>query len=227
MASRRNYLTESELEEFADITVTNTTEMDDQISQAEEMIDAYVGPQDKFIHDILEGKVSVAGSTTSLTLDSNYVNNFPYTDYFVGCIVEIIGGTNAGQRKRCTASSSAGVLTTEAFPSAIDTTSVYRIYQIGKFPRHCDVFSNTYESPTKYYKQIPEAVKRATAAQVQYMIEMGDKFFSTDAIDRNSEHIGDYSYAKGQTSSGVAALIAPKAKHLLRGIMNRKGVLIV
>ena len=219
--SRRNYLTESELEEFADITVTDEDEGLDQISQAEEIIDSFIGPQDKFLKETIVGKAS-GGSATSLTLDSVVVNNYPYTDFFVGCMVEIIGGTGVGQRVRCTASSVAGVLTTETFSTPPDTTSAYRIWQVGKFPRYHDVFYNTNETPAKYYKAIPEAVKRAVAAQVQFVIEMGEKYFSTNQAAYKSESIGDYSYTKADLASD-SPLIAPKAKILLRGIINRTG----
>lgn len=219
--SKRGYLSQTELAQYADISITDETEADDQISQAEEMIDQYVGFQDKFYHYTLQGKAS-AGSTSTLTLDTNHVNNYPYTDYFKGCTVEIISGPGAGDRKKVTGSTSTGVLTCETFSAAITTSSVYRIYQLGKFPRHKDVFINTNESPTAYYKTIPEAVKRATAAQVEYMIQMGTAFFAT-AGGVTSESIGDYSYTKESESVDMTQLIAPKARQLLIGILNRKG----
>lgn len=226
MASKRGYLTQAELAQYADITITDTTEADDQISQAEEMIDSFVGAQDKFFSDFLDGKAT-SGTQTSLTLDSRYSSNYPYLDYFVGMTVEILGGTNSGDRKKVSASSILGVLTTEAFTSAIDSTSFYRIYQLGKFPRYIDTSYNSVETPPKYYKSIPEAVKRAVAAQVEYVIQMGTKFFSTDAAEKNAESIGDYSYSKGrQGTSSSQSLIAPKARILLRGIKNNKGQMI-
>lgn len=227
MASRRNYLTEDELEEFADITVTDASEAEDQVSQAEELIDQFVGAQDKFFHYILQGKASAGASTSQFTLDSIHKDSYPYTDYFTGLMIEVIGGTNAGQRKRITASSTLGVITTEAFTSAFDTTSVYKIFQLGKFPRVQDVFYNPNETPAKYYKSIPEAVKRAVAAQVEYKISMGDKFFTTDSSERTAERIGDYSYVKRAGVGGSSQLIAPKARILLKGIINRTGDLIV
>ena len=62
------------------------------------------------------------------------------------------------------------------------------------------------------------------------MIEMGKAFFATQASLLNSERIGDYSYSKGergQSGAGLNSLIAPKAKILLRGIVNHKGKMIV
>jgi hypothetical protein len=184
-----------------------------------------VGYQEKFFQYNLNGKVSSGNGTTGFTLDTLHINSYPYTDYFAGMMVEILGGTNAGERKRITGSSSDGVITTEAFTSAFDTTSVYSIFQLGKFPRKKDIFFNSYETPNKYYKQIPEAIKRAVAAQVEYIIQMGTQFFSTDASEKTSESIGDYSYSKRASSAGASRIIAPKARILLRGITNRTGSL--
>lgn len=223
--SRRNYLTTSELAEFADVTISNTTEALDQISMAEELIDAYVGFQESFMPEVYNGKAQ-AGGATSLTLESTQTNSFD-TDYLVGAMIEIIGGTGAGQRVRITANTSAGVLTTETFTTPPNSTSVYKIFQVGKFPRFIDCWLNSNESPVKWYKSIPEAVKRATAAQVQYIIEMGPEFFATDNSNKMSERIGDYSYTNAEGSGTVNRLIAPKAKLLLRGIKNIKGMILV
>lgn len=223
MASRRGYLTQADLAEFADINITDATEADDQISQAEEIIDAYVGPQEKFYGYELIGKCSVANST-SFTLQTNHISG-QKTDFYKGCEVQIIGGTGSGQTKKITGSSEQGVISTETFTTAPDTTSVYRIYQLGKFPRHCDA---RYEGELTFtwYKWIPEAIKRATAAQLQYMIDMGDKFFSTDASLKTGESIGDYAYTKDASKNNIENLIAPKAKIILRGILNRRGVIV-
>lgn len=223
--SRRGYLSQSELEQLANITITDTTEADDRISQAEEMIDAYVGAQDKHMTYATKG-LAAAGASLSLTLEASQQNTFDI-DFFKLCEVEIIGGTGAGQRRKCTGSTKAGVLTVDsAWTTTPDSTSFYRIYQVGKFPRGCDVESNTSGANTTYYKAVPEAIKRAVAAQIEFMIEMGDAYFAGDKPDMQSESIGDYSYTKGQGVGGIGTLIAPKAKILLKGIYNRTGQII-
>jgi hypothetical protein len=73
------------------------------------------------------------------------------------------------------------------------------------------------------YKFIPEQVKRACLAQVEYMIEMGDDFFNSGA-DKKSEDIDNYRY---DIPKSVNRLVAPKAREYLQGIMNRKGNLII
>lgn len=226
MASRRNYVTVAEVLEMAGFSPTDV-----QISEAEEIIDAYVGAQKKFFDHPLDGRASAGGAST-ITLQAKEVNVHD-VDYFKWCEVEIIGGTGVGQRRIITASTLAGVLTVaSAWTTAPDSTSFYRIYQLGKFPRYCDVTFYSEQAPSTYYKQIPEAVKRATAAQCEYIQTMGDAFFASDRSEKTSESIGDYSYTKGGSNSqsvqtSVASMIAPKAKALLRGIVNRLGVLEV
>lgn len=228
MASRRQYLSQTELAAYADITIVDATEADDQISQAEELIDAYVGPQLKAFSSELVGPVSSAGST-SFTLYSLDQNKYEQ-DYFKWCEVEIIGGTGEGQRRKITTSTKAGVLTiSEAWATTPTSSSYYRVYQLGKFPRHCDekYFSDT--ATPVYLKTIPEMVKRATAAQVQYQIEMGASFFSTDKSEKVSESIGDYSYTNAQSgagASGLQKLLSPKTRQLLNGIKKRIGQIV-
>lgn len=223
MASRRQYLSQTELSQYADITITNVTEADDQISQAEEIIDGYLGYQDKGMPDIITGKAD-SGTANTLTLETGRHHNVFQNNYFVYCECEIVAGTGAGQRQIITSSTYIGVVTLVAnWSTNPDNTSFYKIYQLGKIPRDKDSFYDGIHSPFQYYKSIPEAVKRATAAQVEYMIKQGRNFFSTDATSMQSEKVGDYAYTRSSNGLGNQALVAPKAKVYLRGIMNRKG----
>lgn len=225
-SSKRGYLTLEELEEFADITISDNDEAYDQIGHAEELIDDYLGFVTKFMTVEHVGVVSEVPSSTTFTLDADYINSFPFVDYFKWCHVEIIGGTGAGQQRKITASDESGVLTVESeFSTTIDTTSAYKIYQMAKFPRYQDVFVDSRTQPTKYYKSIPEAIKRAVAAQVEYRINMGDKFFAQSGQE-TSERIGDYSYTS-KSEGGIKHLIAPKARKLLAGYIVRTGKIIV
>lgn len=219
--SERGYLSQDELVQYADIAIDDTTEADDQISQAEEIIDAYVGFQKKYIRNIVDGKISTADSASQFVLDVNHYTEHPYVNYFTGCTVEMLSGPAHGQRRKIISSTDAGVITCNAFTVNPGAQSFYKIWQLGKFPRLEDVHEYTYVSPSEIYKSIPENVKRAVAAQVQYMIEMGDDFFSNDSSEKTSESIGDYSYQSGNGQNGpmgLSRLIAPKAKGYLRGI---------
>lgn len=223
-SSRRDYLGLTELAQYADITIVDNTEAYDQISQAEEIIDAYVGYQQKFISFVLEGLISAVSNSTSVTLESYHVNNMQQ-NFLKGCWIEIVGGTGAGSRDKITAQTYGGVITLET-GIVMDTTSYYKIWQLGKFPRTEDGTFDGRHTPNQYYKIIPEAVRRAVAAQVEYMVNMGPAFFGSDKLNLDFERIGDYEYKKAPGTGGENQIIAPKAKTLLRGIFNRTGAII-
>jgi hypothetical protein len=226
--SRRGYLSQNELEQMANISITDTAEADDQISQAEELIDAYVGPQDKYMKEKVVGYAASAGSS-NITLETDQQNIYDI-DYFKLCQIEIIGGTGEGQRRKVTGATKAGVLTIySAWVKPPDTTSYYKISQLGKFPRVLDVETATHGSDSYYYKIIPEAVKRAVVAQIEFMIEMGTEFFIGDSSEFTKETIGDYSYemAGGRVVAKLREMISAKSKMLLKGILNRTGTIVV
>lgn len=224
--SRRQYLSQTELAQLADINITDTTEADDRISQAEELVDAYVGFVIPFLREKIIGKAS-AGGSTSLTLEQDHQNAYE-DDYFTYCTVEIISGTGKGQRRLITASTKVGVLTTESFTTPPDSTSFYKIFQLGKFPRYQDCEYYNRNSSNKWIKSIPENVKRAVAAQVQFAIEVGDDYFNSDQSDKSSESLGDYSYTTGGGAgsgglSSLKRLVGPKARAFLRSLIVRVG----
>ena len=223
--SRRAYLSQDELEQYADISITDATEADDKISQAEEIIDAYVGFIDKFMGNDLLGVVG-AVSATSITLQTDQCSIYE-ADYFKLAQIEIVKGTGVGQRRTITGSTKAGVLTVPAWETNPDTSSLYKIFQHGKFPRPDDVDYFSSGTTQTYIKHIPENVKRAVAAQVEYLIAMGETFFKTNEAELQSENLGDYSYTKGEGAVGIQTLIAPKAKLLLRGFTNRVGKVVL
>lgn len=220
MATLRNYISNADVSTYTGIAVGA---IDAEIlAQAEEDIDSYVGPQDRAVPDEYLGRMS-AVSGNNFTLESDQQNQF-YDDFFKWCAVMIVGGTGIGQVKRITASTFAGVVSVEGWTTTPDTTSVYKIYQLAKFPRRKEEFFDGDHAPNTFYRHIPDMVSRAVAAQYQYRVEMGADFFSGDKANMTSESFGDYSYTKDATTSSL--LIAPKAKTYLRGIMNRKGVII-
>lgn len=222
--SRRGYLSAEELEQFADVSISDDSEGADRISQAEEIIDAYVGFQEKFLKVVVKGRCASAGGNNTLYLDSDQQSVYQ-ANYFKGCEIEILGGTGEGQRRRISASSYADgkITVADNWDTNPDTDSFYRIYQLGKFPRPEDVDYYTDSEPYTYYKQIPEAVKRAVAAQVEYLIKMGDDYFNSNKSQKESERISTYSYTMAKGGANLHKLIAPKAKLLLKGVRNRTG----
>jgi len=219
MASNRQYVSSAEVATYT----SSSAPTDNAISLAEEIIDGYLGPQDKAVSDIIYGRVSAATANTITLEIARHINVFQ-NNYFLYCYCEILDGTGAGQRQIIKSSTYAGVVTLVGnWTTPPDSTSHYKIYQLGKFPRQQDEYYDGIFSPPVYYKSIPEAVKRATAAQVEYMATQGAAYFASDSTSLNSERIGDYAYTRAQVGSSKDLLIAPKAKTYLRGIMNRKG----
>lgn len=70
-----------------------------------------------------------ATSGTTTTLDDTGAS-FPGTNGLAGYVLEITGGTNSGASRRITSNTATQVTVASAFASAIDNTSVYRIWYI-------------------------------------------------------------------------------------------------
>lgn len=227
MSTRRQYATIEQLEEFADITVNDNDEATDRLNKAEEIIDAYVGAQPKHITWISRG-LATGGTTTTVVDDSG---DSPFDDYdddfWTYCEVQILSGSAKGEKRIVSSyDKSANTVTVDtAFSAAISSGDAYTIKQLGKFPRYHDVelIPNDSNSDSTYYKYIPEAVTRATVAQVAYMIEKGEEFFAGEVDKQSETHLG-YSYTLDTPSA--KRMISPQARQLLRGIYNRKGNLI-
>ena len=218
--TKRGYITKADVESYANISVTDDDEAIEYMELAEEVIDNYVGFQNRFMRYSVEG-IATGGSTTTLvdTSSDSYLND-SLDGVYEYCTIKIIAGTNIGEERIIsTHNKDTGTITVNtAFTSAIDTTSVYIVYQLGKFPREKDVRI----IDDRYYKYIPNEVKSACLAQMEYIIEMGTDFFIS-GVDKKSEDIDGYSYE----ANDITRMIAPKARHLLIGIMNRKGNLII
>ena len=218
MQTLRGYITKAEVEKYCDIALTDETEAIERMEYAEQIIDDYVGHQVKFFrHD--ESGVATGGSTTTLEDTSNgSALNTSYDDKYTYCTLQILSGALKGEERLITSHEDNTVTLHEAFDTPVVGGTVYRVYQTGKFPRVQDF--DLVEAQTKYFKYIPTKVKDACLAQFQYMLEMGDEFF-TSGVEKTKERIGDYSFeVKG------SRMIAPKAKLLLKGITNRKGNLV-
>jgi len=77
-------------------------------------------------NSVLTG-TATSGTTTTLT-DSGAT--FPGSNGLAGFVLEITGGTNPGAARRITSNTGTQVTVASAFSSAIDNTSVYRIWYI-------------------------------------------------------------------------------------------------
>jgi hypothetical protein len=231
MASLRKYATIEEVEAYANVTSTDDDEFQERINLAEELIDQYVGTQQKAMREVRFGVVSAISANHLTIFDtSDRTQLMRNNDFYKNCVIEIVGGTGLGQQAFIASSSydNKSLTISEVFPITPDTTSVFKIYQLAKFPRWKDVVPDPVHGTT-YYKTIPNAVHRATMAQVQFMLAKGDDYFLGDDSDKESERILNYSYSRGAgaASSAIIKLLSPKARILLRGIKNSTGKLIV
>lgn len=216
---RRNYIEASE--------VSGATEA--QVALAEALIDAYVGFQQKFYANEVVGKVT--SSITGQVIDTNTNSPLYVTDNtFAKCYIEIIGGSGEGQSRFITASDRDDRSITfdgAVFNPALDATSVYRIYQLGKFPRRQD--SRTPAGDSIFYKYIPDAIKNATIAQTEFILAQGDDYFEGDDSEMDSERLLNYSYSRGGNAgqSALVKFLSPKARAFLKGYKNSTGVIAV
>ena len=219
--TRRQYINFDDVEQYSNITITNLGEAEDQMNHAEELIDSYVGFQDKHIPLDFSGLATNGGNNYLIdTSGDSHLKSFE-DDYFIYCEVEIIGGTGKGQVRTIESYNKSlnKIIVSENWDTNPDNTSFYVIRQLGKFPRIEDAY---YENNERYYKTIPNAVKQATLAQLDYIISKGRDFFNS-AVDFQSESLEGYSYTK---KSGKDNFISPTARQLLKGIVNKKGQII-
>lgn len=225
MSTRRNYIT----------TAQAGSATAAQIALAEEIIDAYVGVQDRFIKDECDGEAtSLIGQKI---YDTSTRTGLSRTDdYFNGCIIEILSGAAISEHRFITGSdeSEKSITYAGAALTGFAVGDIFRIYQLAKFPRQKDVFSRTNDAgAVRYYKTIPRAVIDATIAQLAYIVELGDDYFSGNDSDVSTESIGNYSYSRGGANgsggsqTALIKMVAPQARALLKGIKNSLGRLEV
>lgn len=218
MATRRNYISSSQVPGGA---------TDAQVALAEEIIDNYVGVQNKHVPDEFDGEISSILSGNKLIDTSSLTQLGPSANqnYFAKCVIEFLTGEHAGTIRTLTASDGSDYSVTYEGDALANLAvgDIFRIYQLGKFPRQKDQFTRG----DVYYKTIPRAVQDAVIAQVEFILELGDDYFTGNDTDAGSESIGNYSYSNASGGSGqqsaAVKMVAPKARTLLRGIINRLG----
>jgi hypothetical protein len=214
----RQYLTENDIPKGA---------TKEQVALAEGLIDQYVRFTTKAVGSQYHGMATAGTNTTIIDTSSDGHLNFS-DNRFRYCVVEVIAGTNVGEIRAIISSNKEdkSVTVSEAFSAAIDTTSTYVIYQLGKFPRNVDSRSLN----NIHYPYIPQAVREAVVAQVKFIIQMGDSYFNGNQGDIQSESIDDYSYSMGNSNGGgfdgMMKLLSPQARMLLKPFVNRKGQMI-
>lgn len=226
MASLRNYIKESRV---ADATA-------EQVALAEEIIDAYVGVQDKYVPGEHDGEItSLLSGNIIIDTSSRSDLGAPQDDYYSRCVVEILSGDAAGEIRPIKSS----VRLTQEIQydgepiESLAVGDIFRIFQLAKFPRRKDVFSRSNDAGySRYYKSIPRAVQDAVIAQVKYIQELGDEYFTGNDSDVSQESLGNYSYSRGGANgaggsqTALIKMVAPQARAYLKGIKNSLGRMV-
>ncbi len=225
MDTARGYLSKTELTTLAPGVTGTDAEKLALIERAEALIDSYIGRQDKAVRELRGVARAASANTLQLAADDTQAANG--INYLKGCTIEILDGTGAGESKRITASALDGTVTVHSnWTATPDTTSYYRIYQVGKLPRRAtDLKNDTVNGVNTYFRIIPHAVKQAVAAQAEYIQQMGEAYFTGGDSNMQSESSDGYSYTRGENGTNGKGLIAPAVRSLLAGsgIINRTG----
>lgn len=229
METARGYLSKTELTAYAPGVTGTDPEKLALIARAEALIDSYIGHQDQAIYPLRD--LARAATDNTLQLSANDTQAANGVNYLKGCAIDIIDGTGEGQTRRISGSALDGTVTvSENWTTEPDTTSYYRVYQVGKLPRRGkDLTNDTVGGQNRYFRVIPVAVKQAVAAQAEYIQQMGDAYFTGGDSNMQSESSDGYSYTRGENGTNGKGLIAPAARSYLAGagIINRAGGQII
>lgn len=202
------------------------------ISDAERVIDAFIGPGQKF-YQRLGGEVlaTVASGATSLTA-SIFGDRRPNYWAAGGAYITIVSAADSalnGERRLIVSSLNPNTVTlASGFSAALAAGAQFHFNQESAFPRVWD--QDTWGNP-----DIPELLKEAVAAQVEYGIAYGSEAFGLGDTTISADTAGDITsrtYGSGYSESrdarrrdGLAVWIAPRARVLLRRLLNSTGTL--
>lgn len=229
METARGYLSKTELTAYAPGVTGTDPEKLALIARAEALIDSYIGHQDQAVRPLRDVARAATDNTLQMSAsDAQGANGF---NYLKGCQITILDGTGEGQVRYIASNTLDGTVTiSEDWTTNPDTTSYYRVEQVGKLPRRGkDLTNDTVNGQNRYFRVIPVAVKQAVAAQAEYIQQMGDAYFTGGDSNMQSESSDGYSYTRGENGTNGKGLIAPAARSYLAGagIINRAGGQII
>ncbi len=202
------------------------------ISEAERIVDVYVGPAPKFQTE-LNSRLRTAVASGATTWGAEVFGNREPNYWAVGGVyVEIVRAdaepSLVGQSRLVVASSGGYVTLASGFDAdaAVGTKFIYR--QRSRFPRLQD-------RDARGYPRMPDDLKPAVAYQVEYGIKYGSESFGlgTDGISTDPDDgVQSRTYGSGYSESrntarrsGLAVWLAPKARMQLRRLLNATGYL--
>lgn len=227
-----NYIQPSELAEriHSMASVTDEAIAATFITDAERVVDAFVGPGQKF-YQRLGGQTSaeIASGATALTA-AIFGSRRPNYWAAGGAYIRLVSAADSslnGERRLIVASANPDTVTlASGFGATLAAGAEFQFQQESAFPRIWD--QDTWGNP-----DMPELLKAAVAAQVEYGIAYGSEAFGLgdDAIVADTAgDITSRSYGSGYSESrdarrkdGLAVWIAPRARVLLRRLLSSTG----
>ncbi len=230
--SESNYIAPNELPTYIH-TMSGVTDPDLAalfISEAERIVDVYVGPAQKFYTE-LTGALSAQVASGATAWPASVFGDRDQNYWAAGGVyVEIIKADAApslvGESRLVVASSGSQVTLASGFDAAaaVGTEFIYR--QRSRFPRIQD-------SDVRGYPRMPDDLKPAVAYQVEYGILFGSEEFglgSTGVAIDPDDGVQSRTYGSGYSESrnttqrrGLAVWVAPKARMQLRRLLNVTG----
>lgn len=232
--SESNYITPNELPQYIHTMsgVTDEVLAARFISEAERFVDAFVGPAHKFYTELVgELDQQVASGATAWPA-SLFGDREPNYWAVGGVYVEIIQADAApslvGQSRLVVSSSGGQVVLASGFGVAAPAGTRFTYRQRSRFPRAQD-------RDLRGYPRMPDDLKAGVAYQVEYGIKFGSESFglgddavSTDPDDGVQSRTYGSGYSESRDTSkrrGMAVWIAPKARTVLRRLLNATGYL--
>lgn len=232
--SRFNYLGTSGLAELIPTMsgVTDHALAADFISDAEKMIDAYVGPFPKFYCDLtgtLDAQLASGATTVSGSSFGNRRPNYWAVGGHYLVICDVPGSPTSaliGTKRLIVASTSGTVTLASGWTVAVPSGTSYYTTQESRFPRWCD--SDPWGTP-----KLPDLLDQAVAWQVEYGIQFGSESYGlgdSSVATGDSELITNRSYGSGYSEGrsvdarrGLAVWVAPKVRAIMRRLTNTTG----
>lgn len=227
-----NYITPARLPIYIRTmsSVTNEATAARFISDAERVVDAYVGPGPRFYTDmsgVLASLVASGGTTWPAEI---FGDNRP--DYWAkgGAYVRVVSGVGTtsqnGQRRLVVASLDSQVTLASGFDAALGAGTEFAFEQESAFPRVWD--SDIWASP-----KMPFELEAAVAAQVEYGIQFGSEAFGLGDPKIVTDEGGDVTsrtYSSGYSESrdpnrrqGIGVFLAPRARIILQRLLSNTG----
>ena len=234
--SEFNYCTPSGLLQYARSmsSITNEALAAGFITDAERVIDAYVGPGPRFAPELTLTLVTGAASGATVLAGLDGLSPGERLNYYAcgGTYVEILdprgGSIDLVHQKRLVVASSGQTLTLASGFNAILASGVGLTFrQVSAFPRAWDI--DPYGAP-----RLPEGLQAAVAAQVEFGVAFGSEGFglSDPAVQVDEGDVTSRTYSSGYSEArvprglqGTAMFISPRARYLLTRLIHIAGYL--